>query len=76
MLSIVIEKNKELHLHVIYHQRLSIIIEEDEDMLEEDVIGFPSKLFLNSDNSLRQLQIGKRPYFLLKRKAVIVDLDF
>ena len=60
-LSIVMEKEKELHLHVIHHQRLSIIIEEDEDVLEEEVIGFPSKLFLNSDNSLRELQIGKLP---------------
>ena len=72
MLSIIIEKKKELHLYVIYHQRLSIIIEEDEDVLEEEVIGFPSKLFLNSDNRLRQLQIGKRPYLLLKREAVKV----
>ena len=45
----------------IHYQRLSIIIAEDEDMLESDVIGFPSKLFHNSDNSLRELQIGKWP---------------
>ena len=44
---------------MIYRQRLSIIIEEDEEMSEEEVIGFPSKLFQNSKNSLRELQIGK-----------------
>ena len=74
-LSIVMEKEKELHLHVIHHQRLSIIIEEDEDVLEEEVIGFPSKLFLNSDNSLRELQIGKLPYLLLKREAEKANIN-
>ena len=28
-------------------------------MSKEEVIGFPSKLFHNSNNSLRELQIGK-----------------
>merc|ERR1719239_495173 len=43
-------------------QRLSIIIEEDEEMSEEEVIGFPSKLFQNSKNSLRELQLGKAKF--------------
>ena len=49
---------------MIFRQRLSIIIEEDEEMSEEEVIGFPSKLFRNSKNSLRELQIGQKPYLL------------